>query len=237
MLHVPKIIGHRGAASYAPENTLASLRAAAAKRLSWVEVDVMLSADDVPVLCHDHELDRTTNGMGLVHDYTFAELQALDAGGWFAPQYKGESIPSLQQVCALAHELNLGLNLDIKAYPGLEEATMNAVARAIATLPSALPLLLSSFEIACVQMAKRRLSQIPRGLISDDMAEESIDIARQEDCYSLHVAHNTVTDHGLETCHRNNIKVFAYTVNDLSRAQILWRRGVDSVFSDNLVSQ
>ena len=66
MLKLPKIIGHRGAAAYAPENTLESIHTAADMGVEWVELDVKLTQDGVPVIFHDATLDRTTNGSGPV---------------------------------------------------------------------------------------------------------------------------------------------------------------------------
>ena len=63
---VPKIIGHRGAAGYAPENTLVSVQRAYDLGVRWIEVDVKLSSDDVPVLFHDDRLERTSNGKGSI---------------------------------------------------------------------------------------------------------------------------------------------------------------------------
>ena len=95
------VIGHRGAAARAPENTLAGLRRARELGAAWVEFDVMLTADRVPVLIHDETLERTTTGRGEVARHTAAEIRALDAGGWFAPEFAGERVPTLAEAVAL----------------------------------------------------------------------------------------------------------------------------------------
>ncbi len=77
-----RVIGHRGAMGHAPENTIASIRRAAALGAAWVEVDVRLTADGRLVLMHDATLGRTTDGEGLVQEATLAEIAALDAGAW-----------------------------------------------------------------------------------------------------------------------------------------------------------
>jgi glycerophosphoryl diester phosphodiesterase len=84
-------IGHRGACGYAPENTLAAMRKALELGVDGFEFDIQLSKDGIPVVIHDDTLERTTNGFGLVCDYTLQELQKLDAGN-------GEKIPSLLDV-------------------------------------------------------------------------------------------------------------------------------------------
>ena len=118
---LPQVIGHRGARAAAPENTLASIRAAKALGCSWVEVDVMLTKDKVPVIHHDNTLNRCTNGGGNLWDYTVAELGQLDAGsnydeasGFPAKLYPGERIPTLTGLLQCCRNLELGLNLEVK---------------------------------------------------------------------------------------------------------------------------
>jgi glycerophosphoryl diester phosphodiesterase len=88
------IMGHRGAPAYEPENTLRSFRRALAMGVGAVELDVQLTRDGRLAVIHDETLDRTTNGRGLVKDFTLAELQKLDAG-------KGEPVPALEEVLDL----------------------------------------------------------------------------------------------------------------------------------------
>src|SRR5207249_5332732 len=89
-LQRPPVIGHRGAAAYAPENTLAGLRRAKALGCAWVEFDVRLTGDGALVLCHDPRLDRTTSGSGLVSATSLAAIRECDAGSWFDPSFAGE---------------------------------------------------------------------------------------------------------------------------------------------------
>src|SRR3990167_8295733 len=83
-LKIPTIIGHRGARNYAPENTLESIHTAADMGCKWVELDVKLTKDMVPIIMHDDDLDRTTNGHGPVAEITYADLCNLEAGSWFS---------------------------------------------------------------------------------------------------------------------------------------------------------
>jgi glycerophosphoryl diester phosphodiesterase len=117
----PLLGGHRGNPAEHPENTMRSFRSAIAIGCDLIECDVHLSADGRLVVIHDHTLDRTTNGSGLVHDLTAAELRKLDAGD-------GEKIPLLQEVIELAIG-KVGLVIELKnlppLYPGLEEKLIN----------------------------------------------------------------------------------------------------------------
>lgn len=95
---LPAIIAHRGASSAAPENTLAAFRRAADEGAAWIECDVKLTADGRPIIFHDDTLDRTTDGGGVVDDYTLDVIGALDAGGWFSPEFRGEPVPTLEEM-------------------------------------------------------------------------------------------------------------------------------------------
>ena len=98
----PLVIAHRGFSGVAPENTLAAFRKAIDVGADMFELDVLLSQDEHVVVIHDDTLERTTNGTGKVIDHTLAELQALDAGSWFSPEFAGEPIPTLEDALRLA---------------------------------------------------------------------------------------------------------------------------------------
>src|SRR3990167_8500261 len=98
MRSIDKVIGHRGAAGLAPENTLAAFQRAADLGCRCIEFDVMLSADGIPLVIHDTSLDRTTNGRGEVGFSTAEYIESLDAGRWFARRYTGEKIPRYEAV-------------------------------------------------------------------------------------------------------------------------------------------
>ncbi|MFZ0661211.1 MAG: glycerophosphodiester phosphodiesterase family protein, partial [Acidobacteriaceae bacterium] len=79
----PLVIAHRGASANAPENTMPAFEAAWAAGCGWVEADVQPTMDNVPVLLHDQDLDRTTTGKGPVRSWSSRDVQSLDAGSWF----------------------------------------------------------------------------------------------------------------------------------------------------------
>lgn len=93
---LPALIAHRGASGYAPENTISSMLMAKSMGIRWVEFDVMLSACGAPVIIHDIKVNRTTDGRGHVHQYSYDELSKLDAGSWFSKAFKDHKIPSLK---------------------------------------------------------------------------------------------------------------------------------------------
>ncbi|MBD0382269.1 glycerophosphodiester phosphodiesterase family protein [Paenibacillus sedimenti] len=109
------VAGHRGYKSTFPENTLLAFREALALGVGMLEFDLRLTQDGVVVVIHDETVDRTTNGTGPVDSLTLAEIQRLDAGGWFAEKFEGMGVPSLDELCKmLQHYPDLLLNVEIK---------------------------------------------------------------------------------------------------------------------------
>ena len=98
---VRSIVGHRGSSADRPENTLASYRRALEAGANIVEIDVRTTKDGVLVSMHDADVRRTTNGKGLIHELTLAELEQLDAGGWFDAKYQGERVPMVREILGL----------------------------------------------------------------------------------------------------------------------------------------
>jgi glycerophosphoryl diester phosphodiesterase len=125
--------GHRGNADEFPENTLASFRSAIELGVDLIECDVHLAQDGGLAVIHDHLLERTTDGHGLVRDCSMRELQQLDAGSWKDPRFRGERIPALEQVLELAKG-KVGVAIEIKnlplIYPGIEPALVRTIEEA-----------------------------------------------------------------------------------------------------------
>jgi len=119
----PQLIAHRGGPVYAPENTVAAFRHAVEAGADWLEFDVQRSQDGVLVVIHDETVERTTDGSGEVGKLTYAQIQALDAGN-------GESVPTFDEVIALAREAGVGIMPEIKSpelYPGIETQMVAAI--------------------------------------------------------------------------------------------------------------
>ncbi len=102
-----RIVAHRGASAYEPENTLRAFRRAIELGADMSELDLQLSKDGALVVMHNYTVDETTNGHGAIQDLTLRELKQLDVGD-------GESIPVLQEVIDLLSGRN-GMNLEHKA--------------------------------------------------------------------------------------------------------------------------
>ena len=98
MFNPPKLIGHRGVKNLSPENTLNSIELAYKLGLKWVEIDVKISKDLIPILLHDDTLERTTNGKGLPIDFNYYNLKKLDAGFYYYNYFTKIRIPTLKYV-------------------------------------------------------------------------------------------------------------------------------------------
>jgi len=109
------VAGHRGMKAFYPENTLLSFQKALDQKVDMLEIDLNLTRDKQVVVIHDNTLDRTTDGSGFIHDFTLAEIKKLDAGRWFAAEFAGQKIPTLQEFCDLLEPYpELLLNVEIK---------------------------------------------------------------------------------------------------------------------------
>lgn len=110
------VVGHRGARALYPENTMVSFREAISLGVDGIEMDVNISKDGQLMVIHDNMVDRTTNGIGMVADFSLKELKQLDAGSHFSPDYAGEQIPTFEEFCDLVKDKPLYLNVEIKDY-------------------------------------------------------------------------------------------------------------------------
>lgn len=234
-MRLPRVIGHRGAAGLAPENTLAGFRRAAALGVAWVEFDVRLTADGACVLLHDPRLDRTTNGRGVVRETPLTALAGLDAGAWYGPDYAGERVPELVQTLGLLDGLHLGAVLELKADPGRERELAEAVGTAIRSAWSSGPgnLLISSFSVPCLAAIRDLAPDWPRGLLVRRRLRDALRTADALGCVSLHAAALLLTSRAAAEVKAAGLTLVAYTVNDVRTARRLAGWGVESIISDH----
>jgi glycerophosphoryl diester phosphodiesterase len=233
-LDLPPVIGHRGAAGIAPENTLAALRRAHALGCQWVEFDVRLTGDGELILLHDARLERTTNGRGIARALSLSAIRRFDAGSWFGPAFAGERIPTLAQAIAVLSELGLGANVELKPDYGDAIETGTAAADAVKRLwPAHLPVpLISSFVPDAIEAARQRAPAIPRGLLLRSATGKRWRCADVLGCATVNVDHRHLYPAVVAEIRKAGYSVLAYTVNDEMRARELFEWGISSVFSD-----
>ncbi len=231
---LPPVIGHRGAAADAPENTLASIRAAHAQGARMVEFDVKLTADGQLILMHDDDLDRTTDGHGPVAAATLATIRGLDAGGWFSPGFKGTPVPTFEETLSLLGSLGLGANIEIKPNSGQETETATATAAMLrAKWPKALPApVVSSFSRESLAAFRDAAPTLPLGYLTWEKPADWSAAARALNCRSIHCAAQHLTPDWAAEIKALGYALAVYTVNDRPMADRLRRWGVDSIITD-----
>jgi len=231
---LPQIIGHRGAAGNAPENTLASLRKAKELGCSWVEFVVRLTADGHPVLLHDDRLKRTTYRRGKASELSLAEIRPCDAGAWFDVAFTGERVPTLEEAIMLVSELGFGANIELKAERGRETVTGMVVADVLVRRwrSARSELLISSFQQEALAAARVRAPQISRGILFRTIPKAWRSIAERLDCATINADHRRLNPILVSEVQGAGYPLLAYTVNDPARARTLFDWGVTSVFSD-----
>ena len=113
------VAAHRGFSENYPENTMSAFRAAIALGVDQIETDVRITKDGELVLIHDAYVDRTSNGTGVVHDMTYAELMELDFGAWKGEEFRGEKIVTLREFMELVKDLpEMTLDIELKEKAG-----------------------------------------------------------------------------------------------------------------------
>jgi glycerophosphoryl diester phosphodiesterase len=163
-----RVIGHRGAAALAPENTWAGFDLALELGVDTIETDVRATSDGALVLLHDERLDRTTDGRGPVQETLWAEVQRLDAGAWFDPRYAGERVPELGATLE-RYGRRTHLALEIKQ-EGVEGGVLAAVQER-GLLPR---VTFTSFSFPVVAWIKATCPQAKVGYLSRHVRPEAV---------------------------------------------------------------
>lgn len=233
-LVIPRIIGHRGAKAYAPENTLASIHAAADMGVEWVEIDVKLTKDFIPIIFHDDGLERCTNGTGLVAETDYKTILELDAGSWFNESFTGEKIPTLEEALNVIIDRGLGVNLEIKPCPGREVETAEVMLDVATRIwpDDAPPPLVSSFSHVSLETAMDYMPEWPRGLLLEEYMKTWHELAEHLSAHTINIDGNKVTRDQIDEYLEYQRPVLAYTINDGRKALELFDWGVSAVFSD-----
>lgn len=187
-----RLCGHRGDKVSAPENTLPAFRAAKEHGATSIELDTVLSADNEIVVLHDLLLDRTTNGKGAAKDMSAAEIASLDAGSWFGAKFAGTKVPTLRESIALAHELDLVLEVEIKEKLGFQ-AYVDALRHAVADPSDGARVMMISFDHAQLKFLKSAVPGIRTGGIVHERYADPVAVARLSEldqlCIDLDVFH------------------------------------------------
>ncbi len=231
----PLVLGHRGAMAYAPMNTIPAFELALEQGADGVELDVWFSQDDVPVVIHDRTVDATTDGEGHVGSTPYDELRELDAGSWFAPEFAGLKIPTLDEVFDVLAGRAI-VNVEIKSVsfnvgvPELVEKVVSSIRRHHMSDS----VIISSFNPVVLRQCFKQAPELPRGFLYDH--ETAIYLRWMlfgVELQATHPGQKGVTSALVERAKRRNLRLNTWTVNDPARAAELAAMGVDTIITDN----
>lgn len=169
------IVSHRGAAALAPENTLAAFRLAIEQGVDFVETDVQLTADGVAVLMHDPDLERTTNGSGPLAAHTYEQVAALDAGGWFAPEFAGERVPTLEAFVDMLDAAPTRAFLELKGEWPTEQ--LSEVIELLRANHLVHRIVIASFERPVLEAVRELAPEYATILLTRDLSPETVGYA------------------------------------------------------------
>lgn len=215
-----EVTGHRGAASYEPENTLRSFEKAIELGVDQIELDVHLSKDNELIVIHDEKLDRTTNGKGYVKDFTLAELKKFDAG-------KGEVIPTLREVFELVKNKDIVLQVELKS-----QNSEVAAIKLIEEYNYDDRVILISFHPKMLKNAKTINPRIKTGILVGDDLIDPIQLIKRTRADRIHINFRRVTKKLVNHLHKKGIKIIVWTVDDPEDIEKMIKLGVDGICSN-----
>ena len=235
MIVKDKIIGHRGASMYAPENSASSLKLASSMGIEWIETDVQITLDNKLVIFHDEKLERTSTGYGFLALKKFSELKKLDIGSWFSKEFEGERILSLVEFLDLIKKYKFSLQLEIKHMHGKEYEIVEEIVKQIDPYLDYFQgkLFVSSFSEKCLRLFSRKLPKIPLALALSFVPKFPDQIANEAGVDILHFGDEFVDNSSLERLKKSKTEFAVATVNDKKRALFLLNNGVQSILTDD----
>jgi glycerophosphoryl diester phosphodiesterase len=232
----PVLFAHRGASKYAPENTLAAFELAVNQNADAIELDTKLTVDHKVIVIHDQTVDRTTDGSGKVTTFELAAIKELDAGGYFNPSYRGEKIPTLDEVLE-AIGTKAFINIELANYASPFDPLPQITAEIVTRHDLAGTVLFSSFNPIALHKAKRALPRVPIGLLAAPGLSGIWARSQFGRLIPYDALHPEVCDTNqtlIQKAHRNGFRVHTYTVNDFERMKQLFSWQIDGIFTDDI---
>jgi glycerophosphoryl diester phosphodiesterase len=219
-------MGHRGWRDRYPENTLVSFEAALSLGCEALELDLHLCRDGEIVVIHDETVDRTTNGEGSVHRMSLAELQALDAGSWFAREFACARIPTLREVLER-------IPSDLPLFAEVKDDRDAMIAPLIALLADrADSTIVHSFDSGFLMRFGHAAHQMTTGLLGNVTELDMLSEAARLGCSWIHPCMEGLTRETVGAWQADGFRVMTWTVRDADEARIAVALGVDVIGAD-----
>lgn len=235
------IFGHRGMPSNAPENTIASFKAAAEVRgVNWLELDVGITKDEQLVIIHDDYLDRTTDMSGEITNLNYKDIKNASAGSWFSEKFKDEKIPTFDDIIDLANEYKINLNVELKGITGpngfaLSKSMVKQVSEKLTRLEHNQEVLISSFNVVLVKLAEEIMPQYERAVIfhTSTLKEDWRTLLEFCNASIVNTEDARLTKAKVKSIKKAGYTLNVWTVNKPARANQLSNWGVDGIFTDS----
>lgn len=231
----PIIFAHRGASAHAPENTIAAFELALTQQADGIELDVKLTSDGQVIVHHDATVNRTTNGQGRLKDMSLAELKKLDAGASFSDQFRGEKIPSLEEVFEAVGKRTF-INVELTNYNTPGDELVETVCMLVKKHQLQRHVMFSSFFAGNLSKARSYLPEVPRGLLAFTgiLGAWARSFGFVFGKYqALHPYLKDMTQQEVLRVHRLKRRVHVWTVNAEEDMRRLFGWGVDAIFTDD----
>ena len=224
------IVAHRGASGHAPENTMAAFRKAVALGAAFIETDLQLTRDTHFVAIHDETVNRTTNGQGVVHDLSLAEIRRLDAGSWFGSEFSGERIPTLEETLEFAKKHDVVFYLELK--PAGSWGGEHALVGALRESGEIARTIVISFDAGILAALRKIEPTLMTGVLYDGKLNDPLDTALEVGARQVVVRGDLVTPWMITEAKRKDLQVVCWTVNHPAHMRSLIAAGVDGIISD-----
>jgi glycerophosphoryl diester phosphodiesterase len=219
-------IGHRGAAAYAPENTVASFDEAIRLGAKAVEFDLRMAGDGTLVVLHDETVDRTTNGRGSLTEMSRIDLLRFDAGSWFHQRFAAARIPTLEEAL-LAIGPHARPVIELKA-PVPAEKLLKSLRRFDLEGDA----IVLSFEPAWLVPLRKASKELALGLLADEWSEELPARAKGLDAEVLGVDVDILSQGQIDAAGEKSLEVWTFTVNDIGMVAACAAMGVSGIITD-----
>ena len=207
------IYAHRGASKYAPENTLPAFNLAYEQKADGIETDVQLTKDNIPVLIHDDTVNRTTNGKGFVHEYTYEQLRELDAGLWFHYKYLGTRIPTLDDLLKWNQKKRLQLNIELKNSKLVGNKLEKIVLNKIKAYRMGHLSVISTFSMKSIKHLYEINSPVGYAFLTSKNKPGFIEKCKELHVSGIHIRYRLLNRRIFRNAKSNNLYVAVYTVN------------------------
>ena len=214
-LPFPRIIAHRGASRIAPENTLSAFRIAAKQGARACEFDVSILGDGTPVMHHDSTLDRCTDRNGALAAIAADDLEGIDSGSWFGPDFAGEPLATLDHGLDLIDELGFLANLEMKPHNAPPDLMADAVERRLRARPwTRSRIVASSFSLDALAALRALMPELPLAVLYEEPPADWPEALAELQASGLHIWREFVTAEVLAVACEAGFHVRVYTVND-----------------------